>query len=363
MIKLQRYTPILKTTSAELKGLRELTDDVKDSITPIFELTRSRKTKAYTEGNIDKQLRLVAAAFPNRPFILDLTGHPRHRNSQIRALQTSANGYGAWVSFLHKKQSEFPAGIIPALQLNDEDVDTREEFYSRLRQQVTSLRGEFTAMAYRLPIGYEDITEDLEQIKGELALDQLIAVIDAGFIPQGKADVYEASATKDVNKLIAQGVKTIAVAGSSFPQNPTEYGEDEEGQFRLEEVLFFKKVQKKTKQQLLYGDYATIHPEPSLQAGGQGWVPRIDLPCEESILYRRSRKGKNEKTYANGYTRAGGRIARLPEFSAVRSLSSDCWGIEQIQMAAEGSPPALSPSHWISARINIHINVRVATTR
>lgn len=360
MNKPQRYTPILKTTSAELKGLRALADDAKDSITPIFELTRSRKTKAHTEGDIHQQLQHVASAYPNRPFVLDLTGHPKHRNSQIRKLQTSKNGYEAWVKFLRKKKLEFP-DLVPTVQINDEDVDTPEEFYDRLRQQMKKLSNEFEAMAYRLPVGYENIVEDMEQIKSECALNRLIAVVDAGFIPKNKADVYVDSAMNAIKSLIAQGVKVIAVAGSSFPQSPTQCGEEKEGEFNLEEIPFFKKVQKETKQQLVYGDYATIHPEPNLQAGGRGWVARIDLPCKTLILYRRSRKKDAEKTYTNSYIRVGRKIAGLSEFSTVSNLTGACWGIKQIQMAADGHPPALSPSHWISARFNIHINVRIAT--
>jgi hypothetical protein len=305
-------------------------------------------------------LQHAASAFPSRDFILDLTGHPKYRNSQIRALQTSANGYEKWISFLHEKKLACP-NLIPTVQISDEDVDTREEFYDRLRQQVESLSSEFETIAYRLPVGYDGIVEDLGEIKKAISLDRLIAVVDAGFIPQNKAAVYADSTTNAITCLSGQGVRTIAVAGSSFPQNPTQYGQDEEGKFRLEEIVFFQKVQEKTEQTLAYGDYATIHPEPSYQTGGQGWIPRIDLPCKTSMLYRRSRRDRTEKTYKNAYIRVGRRIVRLPAFSTISRLIGKCWGIEQIQMAADGHPPALSPSHWISARLNIHISVRVAT--
>ncbi|HUT13341.1 MAG TPA: beta family protein [Thermoguttaceae bacterium] len=360
MITLQPYSPILKTSTAELRGLRELTDDVKGRFTPIFELTRSRKTKAFKEGDINRQLDNVASAYPDRPFILDLTGHAKHRNSQIRELQKSVDGYKGWVDFLIKKKSGFP-GLIPVLQINDEDVDTERDFYDRLSRQVKSLDGEFKRIVYRLPFDYDDFGKDLETIGKALSLDKLIAVVDAGFIPQGKAAVYGRTAIETIKDLLQRGVKEFVVAGSSFPLNPTEYGEDQKGKFKLEEVLFFECVQEGTEQKLLYGDYATIHPEPSLQAGGQGWVPRIDLPARNLILYRRSRKDKTEKTYAKAYTRAAREVARLLAFSTVSRSIGSCWGLEQIHMAANGHPPGLSPSYWISARINIHISLRVAT--
>ncbi len=359
MIKLQPYAPILKTSTAELRGLRELADDVKGRFTPIFELTRSRKTKTLKEGDVNRQLQHVASAYPDRPFILDLTGHAKHRNSQIKNLQKSAQGYKGWVDFVIQKKSEFP-DLIPVLQIN-EDVDTESEFYDRLHRQVKSLDGEFERIVYRLPFDYDDFEKDLETVGKAISLDRLIAVVDAGFIPRNKAAVYGRATIETIEGLIQRGVKDFVVAGSSFPLKPTEYGEDQKGEFDLEEVLFFEWVQERAKEKLLYGDYATIHPEPSLQAGGRGWVPRIDLPGEKLILYRRSRKDKPEKTYTNAYTRAARRVARLPAFSTINRLTSSCWGCEQIRLAANGHPPGLSPSYWISARINIHISLRVAT--
>ena len=61
------------------------------------------------------------------------------------------------------------------------------------------------------------------------------------------------------------------------------------------------------------------------------------------------------------YVRAAKSIVRLAEFRTVRELVESVWGITQIQTAADGHPPALSPSHWISVRLNIHIALRVAT--
>lgn len=37
-----KYVPIIKTGNAETKGVNFLDDSIKDTITPIFELTRSR---------------------------------------------------------------------------------------------------------------------------------------------------------------------------------------------------------------------------------------------------------------------------------------------------------------------------------
>lgn len=360
MTPIQEYVPILKTTRAELVGLRQLPEEVKDNVTPLFELTKSRKSKAFADGDVNQQLAQVGEAFQARPFFLDLTGHPKYRNSQIRALQASGKGYRNWVKFLREKRDAFP-NLMPVLQANDEDVDTAAEFYSRLCEQARVLSGEFPIVVYRFPIDYEDYEADFEQLLTATKADKLMAVLDGEFIPQNKASVYAETAAAIVNRLAGLGIGTVAVAGSSFPQNPIQYGNEDQGCFDLEELTFFADVERKSKQQLIYSDYATIHPAPSLQAGGRGWVPRIDLPCKKSLLYRRSRKNKGESTYKNAYIRAAKRVVSLPDFSTVSDFVGDSWGLRQIELAAGGFPPALSPSLWISARVSIHIAVRIAT--
>jgi len=361
MTDIQSYTPILKTTTAELRGVRELEADIKDQFTPVFELTKSRKTKKLKEGDINRQLEHTKNSFSGRPMILDLTGNPNYQNSQIKKLQTSDGGYRAWVRFLTRKKSEIP-GLIPVLQVTDEDVDTEKEYYDRLRLQAGALGRRFDRVVFRIPIDYEDYGGDVSAIAEGLSLEQLVAIVDADFIPQNKSSVYGDAAARIVLDLNERGVGQVAVAGSSFPLNPTQFGEDTEGQFNLEEVRFYRYVTRKPDVgHVTYSDYATVHPQPSLQAGGRGWVARIDLPCEDTIWYQRSRKEKSEKTYTNAYSRVGFAVASLPEFADVTSLTGTCWGIEQIEMAAEGYPPGLSPSFWISVRINTHINVRLAT--
>lgn len=361
MTLVRPYMPILKTSMAELRGLRELADNVKERLTPVFELTKSRKTRKLTEGDINKQVEVLLNAYSRHPMVLDLTGHPNYVNSQIKRLQASVGGYRAWVDFVTRKKSEIRK-LIPALQVTDEDVDTEEEYHDRLQQQAVALGRVFELVAFRIPIGYEEYASDLSSIAKGIPLERLIAIVDAGFIPQNKSKVYGIPATKIVRNLIGKGVGKIVVAGSSFPLDPIQYGEDGEGQYNLEEVNFYQYVVGQNRHPIIYSDYATIHPEPNLQAGGRGWVPRIDLPCTNSICYRRSRRDKSEKTYEKAYARVGRVVIRLPEFSKVRTLTRECWGIKQIEMASDGYPPGLSPSYWISVRINTHISLRVATS-
>jgi len=65
------YVPIIKVSVAEMRGVETLSDEVKDAITPVFELARSRRTKRDPEGNIFQSLEKLKEVYGERQFILD----------------------------------------------------------------------------------------------------------------------------------------------------------------------------------------------------------------------------------------------------------------------------------------------------
>lgn len=353
------YVPVIKTGDAEIRGLENLKDYVKDEITPLFELTRSRKSKNVPRGDIIRRLNRLEGAYSNRQFILDLTGEPNLTNKQIEDLQDNRNGYQNWIKFLVSLKERFPE-IIPVIQISDEGVDSAEEFYDRIRKQVASLDKDFDNIVYRFPLEYEDFKIDLSAICQEISGDKIICIIDAGFITQEKSTIYSSKAIDVIKEIDHFSLGKISLAATSVHRNLPEFGGETEGEFRLEECLFFEKVNTAVQSELIYGDYATISPIRSLQAGGRGWIPRIDMPTEQTIFYHRSRKNQIETNYAAAYTRVAIRMVRDKRYKEVKDKIDDCWGIEQIELAAKGYPQGLSPSFWISVRMNIHITLRIS---
>ncbi len=347
------YIPILKTGDAELRGVEQLDLDAKKQMMPLFELTRSRISKRSPDGDIYRRLARLKQAYENQ-FILDLTGDPVLINTQIEDCQDNTNGYEKWIKFLDKIRPDFPE-VVPTIQISDEGVSTESEYYSRIEKQVASLHERFDLICFRFPIDYTGFKKDLDAINNQLGNSKLIVVIDAEFIRQNTADVYGVKVRKMAEYLIQKGIKLISVCATSFPRNPIAYGDDEQGEYRLEEYHLHKAVNHLP---LIYGDYATIHPLRSPQAGGSGWVPRIDLPTTTHIFYRRSRKTELETSYAPAYTRAAKKIVALEQFHQVSKDSNNCWGIKQIETAASNSPEGLSPSFWISVRMNINMSLR-----
>lgn len=353
------YVPIIKTSDAEIRGIENISDDVQDRITPLFELTRSRRSKNVPRGDIIRRLNRLEEAYGTRQFILDLTADPDSRNKQIEDLQNNVKGYKNWIKFLVSLKEEFTE-TIPVIQVSDEGVDNAKDFYERIQKQVASLDKNFDNIVYRFPLEYEDFKGDLDFVCKAITSDKIICIIDAGFITQEKSSIYSTKAIDVIKELEDFSLGKIALAATSVHRNLVEFGGEEYGEFQLEECLFYEKVNSKVKSELIYGDYATINPIRSQQAGGRGWVPRIDMPTENIIFYYRSRKSQREASYAEAYTRVARRMIKDQRYREVKDKIDNCWGIEQIELAAQGYPQGLSPSFWISARMNIHITLRIS---
>lgn len=352
------YVPVMKTGDAELRGLANVSSDIKDRITPLIELTRSRTSKKKPQGDISRRLEKFEEVFGNRQFILDLTAIEDLRNDQIRDLQDTDRGYENWIKFLEEVKRGFEY-IIPVIQISDIGIDDETELDKRIEKQVYELNKIFKTVAYRFPIDYEEYTQDLDVICKGISKDKLICIIDAGFVLRGKVDDYSGKAQQVVENLKQKNLTSIVLTATSFPINVMNYTNvEDQGEFDLEEWLLYKNIIGKIDTELCYGDYATIHPIRSPQAGGNGWIPRIDVPIKKQLFFYRNRKGKLEKGYKLAYTRVAKKIIKDDRYVKLVKKIGPCWGIEQIELAADGSPQGLSPSFWISVRININITLR-----
>ena len=106
---------------------------------------------------------------------------------------------------------------------------------------------------------------------------------------------------------------------------------------------------------IVYGDYGSINPIRNDNiVMARGWIPRIDVPTQREIFYKRERRGENN--YSNTYSRVARKIVRDSRFPKNFSYN---WGIEQINNCAKGASPGSNPSFWISVRMNIHIQQQI----
>ena len=354
--KIPRYIPILRTWNAEFKALEYLPNHIKKNILPIFELTRSRKTVKHKQGSIYKSLDKMFAIFAgDNKVILDITGDDHLINDEIKDLRRSNNGYENWLDFLDLIENEYNLkNIIPTIQVVEEEEDTLEEYKGKLRKQLLYLNDKFTKVVYRIKIGDQYFLDDLEIINTILPNSKILFIIDAEYIPS--IGHYLKAIKSIIENLKKIGAKNIAISGSSYPENISDLGKEKElqGSIPLNELeIYYNVISEYKNINIIYSDYATLHPNKKPVEGAQGWIPRIDVTCNKEVIYHRERKGSN-KSYKPCYISVATKI--LSDLKCKDTLKLDCWGLEQIQLAAEGAPGGLNPAFWISVRINIHLH-------
>ncbi len=348
-----RYMPIIKTGDAEFRAINNLSGDVQNSITPLFELTKSRKSAKKEYGDICRRLDKLKEIYGDRAFCLDLTTEKNLINYQIKELQDSNDGYAKWSEFLISVKKDFPQ-VIPIVMFRFMKGETEKEFYSKLKSQADLLNKHFDRVVYRFKYNYPAYEDDIKKLRENISSKKLISILDVGFMPNEKVSNYERQVKPVIAKLNQLKLNQIVLASSSYPKIPTSYGGEYEGEFPLDKLELYSCFGS-----IAYGDYATVHPVRSSQAGGNRWIPRIDMPTKEgTIFYYRSRKEEDEGRYDAAYTRVARKVVRKRSYQDTKNFIGNCWGIEQIVLAAAGEPQGLSPSFWISVRMNIHITLR-----
>ncbi|WP_321529107.1 beta family protein [Sedimenticola selenatireducens] len=338
------YVPIIKSTDAELKGYSYLGEDVKAATTPVFELTRSRRSKNAPDGNIHRRMEQISEIVKDIPFILDLTAHEDLSNDQIDDLLDETGGFQNWIEFL----GEYPdLNIVPAIHFYE---DTHE---SVIKQEVQQLLSNHTKLALRVQPDDSSINDYLEIIRSVLTSDdQLILVFDADYIIEEEYQkILEQIVERYQDLPVGFEPWSIVVCASSFPASVVQLSGcyDDHGTIPLLEKKLHLDLKGKG-YWICYGDYASVHPK-RYQARGGTWVPRVDISLNDSIIYTRYRR------QAGGYVRAAKEMIAHPRYS-----SFDCWGHEQVRQAAEGNPGGLSPSFWIAVRMNIHMSKHYIAT-
>lgn len=370
MTKLNYYTPIIKTGDAEMRGLFYLEDKIKNSFTPLFELTRFRKVTKKIKGFKDKQIfelpidkridKIEECIGTNRTFYLDLTDDERLSNERIKELQSSNDGFISWCDFLKTLKKRFP-NIIPVLQVSEEGSESLEEFKKNLKKQVQYIEENFDLFMYRFPISDQHYVEDLTDIISVVEdRSKIICCIDMEFMSQGKGMASAPTVSNILKELHLIGITNFIIAGTSFPLSISDYSNKEHDEFKLEEVILFDKIESELKEmkhsKLFYADYACIHPVRN-NIMARGWIPRIDCAKEKTLFFYRKRR--NGASYADVYCQVAKAMLADKKYKETKKIvGSNCWGIKQIESTADDTPAGLAPSFWISVRLNIAITLR-----
>ncbi len=327
----------MKTRDAELRAYNTLSEEVKDLVVPIFELTKSRNTRMAPDGDIRRRMDYLKDILGEREFILDVTPDKLYTNPQIEELLDETNGFYEWQYFLSAYDE---LNIIPTIHIYDEDE------FDEVERFVLWATKKYQKLALRIPPGLVNITQILNAIVDNMSDEcKMILLVDSGFVPEVQQNDYVKKIIKtitDASKIVEE--ENIVVISTTFPRTPANLGDDDKGIFKIRELEIFKECSGDC--QVQYGDYASIHPLQYEMRGGT-WIPRVDVSLDEDYIYTRYRREDG------GYITAAKKMLRIPDYKSI-----NCWGDNEIASAAQGEPNGRNPSYWISVRMCIHMTRR-----
>lgn len=342
------YFPIIKTTDAELKAYSFLNDEVKDGILPIFELTRSRRSKYNPDADVNKRIDKLKEDVVNRPFILDLTVEQTLSNAQIdEMLNTPKEGFALWVAFI-KELLEQELNVIPMINFHPDVIEDVEK-------EIDSLNSLSEYLAFRVSINEPDAIDYINQILAMFDMEKLILILDGEFIELDdkydtgdKSDYFSVFLDQIDANFDATKLKALICAFSSFPSAVNDsnniYGNYNYGSFPISEIITNNELLKEYKY-VRYGDYGSVHP---IRYEGFGrWVPRVDFMDNDKFYYYRYQRDDD------GYITAANEVVLDSNYNIINEI--DTWGDQEIAAADMGAPNGRSPSHWIAVRINLYI--------
>ncbi|MBS0044415.1 beta family protein [Shewanella sp. M16] len=337
-----KYFPLIKTRDAELKCFQNLGSNVLDSILPIYELTKSRKTTRTPDGDIHRRMNQISEIQQGRPFILDLCTNDNYINPQIEQLIDEYNGFHDWQYFITLYQD---MNIIPMIHLYQDAGQT----YPEVEKFVKDMSSVKANLAVRLPYDLErdDINVYLEPIINNLNENcTLFVILDANYIRNSNIDdiVYNFSTSSNEIRTYGNKIEDIIMLCTSFPRSPASLGEDHQGSFKIYEEEIFRKLKNKMK----YGDYASVNTE-QVEIKGGTFIPRIDISLEDTFIYKRYRREKGS------YNLCAIEMKKDHRYQQINS-----WADKEIDLASKGKPTGISPSFWISVRMNYYITSRLA---
>ena len=338
------YFPVLKTTEAELKAYKFLDDKVKKGTLPVFELTKSRRTKKNPESRLERKLSKLSEVIEQRPFVIDLTTETAYSNREIEEmLENGSNGYKKWVRFLKKLGDERGLKAVPTVHYHPEKLKD-------VKKQIDTLQSLFPYLAFRANVFERDNYGYVEKFfsfcKGHQ--DKIILILDGKFIPVDDED-KKTNFMDEIKKIRNSFTEcSILCTFSSFPSFVGQggYGGDSEGEFNIAEIETNEEIIESS-ENVYHSDYATIHPVRYHTRGG-GWIPRIDVPLEKRCFYYRRRREDGSYAHCAKKIISDNRYERIVDF--------DVWGDEEIKYASQDRARGRSPSHWIAVRANLHMS-------
>ncbi len=341
-----KYYPFLHTRNSEEDAFLNLSKDEKLSIIPSF-ILHNRKGAALTSS-----LEKIINSYQN-PFILFPPLSEKilnHITSEEKNIFDSSQHYINWQKFTSKYKN-----AIPAILFNN-----NEKYLRNIIRQTINLENQKGKIAFRI----RSIREAELAVNALAAMDDplnAIIFIDSGYI----SDLIESyNVSNEILQTLKKGVEDLNIVSlsTSFPSSPAmgmtnldnlSTSNIKAGYIQQKEVDLYLKLSEKY--EVLYGDYASIHPIPIDSNDSDGrWSARIDFATDEDFwaIFRMPSE------HGDGYQQIANHISNNHIFNHI----PESWGKEKILQASKGDVFGRSPSKWVGVRANTHMSRQISLT-
>lgn len=324
-----RYLPTIRSRQAELKGYSELRGGTKDQLRPLVSLGKLGKSDQPA-----RILQSIREAIGDEGFV-DLNTNPGQTCSGFDALRDPADNYGAWRALFAGDDVLTPVALL-------RDNATERPFV----RQVLQIERDHGVVAIRSRRPAQELPMLQAALSAVDDVSNLLVVLDFGYVrPSLAAKEQEALRVISALRTIDDTTRIVVMA-SSFPKAVSAFG-DQRGTLEILERDLHARIG--GDDVAIYGDHAAIYPEP-FEPSISRFVPRIDYCLEEAWLYERRRSDDG------GYVACARAIVASPDWE--EEFAERAWGARMIRQTTQnGAVPAGfgSPSNWIAARVNMHV--------
>lgn len=316
-----------------MRGYAELRAQTKAALHPLISLGKM--------GRVDESRRVLEAIVQKvGPCFLDLNTAPGQTCSDWNDLCDPADSYKTWRELAASFENITPVALL-------REGATERPFI----RQVLTIEDRFGAVLIRSRRPAQDLPSLQAALSAVDDVNNVLIVLDLGYI-RGAMEPKEAEARRVISALrTTDPTARVAVIGSSFPRAISVYG-DHRGSLSIIERELHAQIG--GDDVALYGDHASIYPEPFEPAMGR-WVPRVDYCLDYAWTYER------RKEDGGGYVECARQIVDTADWDP--AFADLAWGAAVIRTtAATGTvqPGFGSPGNWIAARVNMHIERQAA---
>ncbi|MBZ8132893.1 beta family protein [Afifella sp. IM 167] len=357
------YLPCLQLSEPEQIGYSNLSDEDKDAILPIIELSQVKN-----EASFDDTLSATTSMIGDLSFVLDLSKDrappafvPKQNpdyakiervqeaqnlyNQALTSLLAPDDGFANWRQLVEK----FPKAV-PVLQFTDLESQDKQV----LRQASQLAKAGFEHLALRIT---QETNEAVFATAGQVAaiLDsplQLLLIIDCG---QGRQRIAERA---EFAKLAIARVMEEMEPSQTLQLNAVcvsdSYTQPPDGTPRLYESHSWELWRQASETfPFLFGDYGAHYRLKKASTYMPGdWRAQVVYSLREGWITYKHPNAQDPQGWIEGAKKVLG--------DSNCDKENDCWGSQLLEAAESGNiEGASSARFWHGAKINMHIHRQI----